>query len=52
LLIALVNGPIAAFAVWRGSPRIARIAVAAQIVFVIWAWAVGQWPAQVARDAA
>src|SRR3982074_3719006 len=44
LLIALINGPIAAFAVWRRSPRVARVAVAAQIVFVLWAWAVGQWP--------
>ena len=37
LLIALINGPIAAFAVWRRSPRVARVAVAAQIVFVLWA---------------
>jgi cytochrome d ubiquinol oxidase subunit II len=50
LLIALINGPIAAFAVWRRSPRLARIAVAAQIVFVLWAWAVGQWPALVPPD--
>jgi cytochrome bd ubiquinol oxidase subunit II len=50
LLIALINGPIAAFAVWRGAPRIARIAVAAQMVFVLWAWAVGQWPALVPPD--
>jgi cytochrome d ubiquinol oxidase subunit II len=50
LIIALINGPIAAFAVWRRSPRLARIAVAAQIVFVLWAWAVGQWPAIVPPD--
>ena len=50
LIIALANGPIAAFAVWRGSPRIARIAVAAQMVFVLWAWAIGQWPALVPPD--
>jgi cytochrome d ubiquinol oxidase subunit II len=50
LIIALANGPIAAFAVWRGSPRIARMAVAAQMVFVLWAWAVGQWPALVPPD--
>jgi len=50
LLIALINGPIAAFAVWRRSPRVARVAVAAQIVFVLWAWAVGQWPALVPPD--
>jgi len=50
LIIALANGPIAAFAVWRGSPRIARVAVAAQMVFVLWAWAVGQWPALVPPD--
>jgi cytochrome bd ubiquinol oxidase subunit II len=50
LLIALINGPIAAFAVWRRSPRVARIAVAAQMVFVLWAWAIGQWPALVPPD--
>jgi cytochrome d ubiquinol oxidase subunit II len=50
LLIALINGPIAAFAVWRRSPRIARVAVAAQMVFVLWAWAVGQWPKLVPPD--
>lgn len=50
LLIALINGPIAAFAVWRRSPRVARVAVTAQIVFVLWAWAVGQWPAVVPPD--
>jgi cytochrome d ubiquinol oxidase subunit II len=50
LIIALINGPIAAFAVWRRSPRVARIAVAVQIVFVLWAWAVGQWPALVPPD--
>ena len=50
LLIALINGPIAAFAVWRRSPRVARVAVAAQIVFVLWAWAIGQWPALVPPD--
>ena len=50
LIIALANGPIAAFAVWRGSPRLARVAVAAQMVFVLWAWAVGQWPALVPPD--
>jgi len=50
LIIALANGPIAALAVWRGAPRIARVAVAAQMVFVLWAWAVGQWPALVPPD--
>jgi cytochrome d ubiquinol oxidase subunit II len=50
LLIALINGPIAAFAVWRGAPRVARVAVAAQMVFVLWAWAIGQWPALVPPD--
>jgi cytochrome bd ubiquinol oxidase subunit II len=50
LVIALINGPVAAFAVWRRSPRVARVAVAAQIVFVLWAWAIGQWPALVPPD--
>ena len=50
LLLALLNGPIALFAVWRSRPRIARIAVAAQVTFVLWAWAVGQWPYLVPPD--
>jgi len=44
LVLALINGPIALVAVWRSRPRIARVAVAAQVIFVLWAWAVGQWP--------
>ena len=44
LVLALINGPIALGAVWFSRPRIARIAVAAQVTFVLWAWAVGQWP--------
>ena len=44
VILALVNGPIALIAVWRSRPRLARFAVAAQVVFVLWAWAVGQWP--------
>ena len=44
VLLALVNGPIALYAVWRSQPRVARFAVAAQVVLVLWAWAVGQWP--------
>ena len=48
--LAFVNGPIALWAVWRSRPRIARIAVVAQIVFVLWAWAIGQWPYLVPPD--
>ena len=44
LVLALLNGPVALGAVWLSRPRIARIAVAAQVTFVLWAWAVGQWP--------
>jgi cytochrome d ubiquinol oxidase subunit II len=33
---------------WR--PRLARIAVAAQVVFVLWAWAVAQWPYLIPPD--
>jgi cytochrome bd ubiquinol oxidase subunit II len=44
LILALVNGPVALWAVWRSRPRTARIAVVAQVVFVLWAWALGQWP--------
>src|SRR5207253_2707665 len=41
---------IALVAVWRSRPRVARIAVAAQVIFVLWAWAVGQWPYLVPPD--
>lgn len=44
LVLALLNGPIALGAVWLSRPRVARVAVAAQVTFVLWAWAVGQWP--------
>jgi cytochrome bd ubiquinol oxidase subunit II len=42
--LALLNGPLALWAVWRSRPRIARAAVVGQVVLVLWAWAVGQWP--------
>lgn len=44
LALALVNGPLALLAVWRSAPRLARLAVVAQVTFVLWALAVGQWP--------
>jgi cytochrome bd ubiquinol oxidase subunit II len=44
LLLALINGPLALLAVWRLEARLARLAVAAQVTFVLWALAVGQWP--------
>src|SRR5215472_3616041 len=50
LVLALLNGPIALVAVLRGHPRVARVAVAAQVVFVLWAWAAGQWPYLVPPD--
>ena len=50
LALALLNGPLALVAVLRGRPRIARIAVAAQVMFVLWAWAIGQWPLLVPPD--
>jgi cytochrome d ubiquinol oxidase subunit II len=43
-LLALVNGPLAVWAVWRGRPRLARLAVVAQVALVLWALAIGQWP--------
>jgi cytochrome d ubiquinol oxidase subunit II len=49
-VLALLNGPLALWAVWRSRPRIARVAVVAQVVFVLWAWAVGQWPYLVPPD--
>ena len=50
LILALLNGPIALVAVLRSHPRIAQLAVAGQVVFVLWAWAVGQWPALAPPD--
>jgi cytochrome d ubiquinol oxidase subunit II len=50
LVVALLNGPLALFAVWRARPALARVAVAAQVVFVLWAWALGQWPYLVPPD--
>ena len=44
LALAIVNGPIALWAVWRSRPRIARVAVIGQVVLVLWAWVMGQWP--------
>ncbi len=49
-VLALLNGPLALWAVWRARPRIARVAVIAQVLFVLWAWAVGQWPYLVPPD--
>jgi cytochrome d ubiquinol oxidase subunit II len=49
-VLALLNGPLALWFVWRSRPRIARAAVIAQVVFVLWAWAVGQWPYLVPSD--
>jgi len=49
-VLAVLNGPLALWAVWRSRPRIARIAVVAQVVFVLWAWALGQWPYLVPSD--
>ena len=49
-VLALLNGPLALWAVWRSRPRFARVAVIAQVVLVLWAWAVGQWPYLVPPD--
>ncbi len=43
-VLALLNGPLALWAVWRVRPRLARVAVIAQVALVLWAWALGQWP--------
>ena len=48
--LALLNGPLALWAVWRWRARIARVAVVAQVVFFLWAWAVGQWPYLIPPD--
>ena len=49
-VLALLNGPIALGAVWFTRPRLARVAVVAQVVFVLWAWAVGQRPFLIPPD--
>jgi cytochrome d ubiquinol oxidase subunit II len=49
-VLALLNGPLALWAVWRSRPRIARVAVIGQVVLVLWAWAIGQWPFLVPPD--
>jgi cytochrome d ubiquinol oxidase subunit II len=49
-VLALINGPLALWAVWRSRPRVARVAVIGQVVLVLWAWAVGQWPYLVPPD--
>jgi cytochrome bd ubiquinol oxidase subunit II len=50
LVIALLNGALAFWGVWRWRPRLARVAVAAQVALVLWAWAVAQWPYLVPPD--
>ncbi len=50
LSLAVANGALALGAVWRSRPRIARVAVIAQVVLVLWAWVVGQWPYLVPPD--
>jgi cytochrome bd ubiquinol oxidase subunit II len=50
LALAIVNGPIALWAVWRSRPRIARVAVIGQVVLVLWAWVTGQWPYLIPPD--
>jgi cytochrome d ubiquinol oxidase subunit II len=50
LILAIVNGLLALWAVWRSRPRIARVAVIAQVVLVLWAWVVGQWPYLIPPD--
>ncbi|HVB77159.1 MAG TPA: cytochrome d ubiquinol oxidase subunit II [Candidatus Nitrosotalea sp.] len=44
LLLGLLNGPFALWAVFALRPRLARLAVVAQVVLVLWAWGLGQWP--------
>src|SRR5262249_33516649 len=50
LVLAVLNGPVALVAVLRGHPQVARAAVIAQVVLVLWAWGVGQYPALVPPD--
>ncbi len=48
--LALLNGPLALWAVWRWRPRLARLAVAAQVTLILWAWALAQWPYLIPPD--
>jgi cytochrome bd ubiquinol oxidase subunit II len=50
LILAIVNGLLALWAVWRSRPWIARVAVIAQVVLVLWAWVIGQWPYLIPPD--
>jgi cytochrome bd ubiquinol oxidase subunit II len=50
LVLALLNGPLALYAVGRLRPRLARVAVAAQVTLVLWTMAVAQWPYLVPPD--
>ncbi|TMD54098.1 MAG: cytochrome d ubiquinol oxidase subunit II [Chloroflexi bacterium] len=50
LVLAILNGGVALWTVWRTRPRVARAAVIAQVVLVIWAWPLGQWPYLVPPD--
>jgi cytochrome d ubiquinol oxidase subunit II len=50
LVLALLNGPVAAWAVWRDRARLARLLVATQVTLVLLTWAVAQWPYWVVSD--
>jgi cytochrome d ubiquinol oxidase subunit II len=50
LVLALLNGPVAAWAVWRDHARLARLLVATQVTLVLLTWAVAQWPYWVVPD--
>ena len=50
LVLTLLNGPLALFAVWRLRPPLARVAVAAQVTLVLWTMAAAQWPYLVPPD--
>ncbi|MGH7869828.1 MAG: cytochrome d ubiquinol oxidase subunit II [Candidatus Dormibacteraceae bacterium] len=50
LILALINGPLALWAVIRAEPSIARLAVAGEVVLVLWTWGVAQWPYLVPPD--
>ncbi len=50
LVLALINGPVATWAVWRDRARLARLLVGAQVTLVLLAWAAAQWPYWVVSD--
>jgi len=48
--LALLNGLVALWAVWRDRPALARVLVAVQVGLVILGWSAAQWPHLIVPD--